>query len=57
MGLVPVRLGRRGVHKHIYLGVRSTDTQIEFIKGFFELATKQTPKTKPRSATRSAPKR
>jgi LysR family transcriptional regulator, regulator for metE and metH len=58
MGLVPVRLGRRGVPKHIYLGVRTSDRPIDFIKGFFELATTQTPKTaKPRAATRGVAKR
>jgi LysR family transcriptional regulator for metE and metH len=41
--IVPVRLGRRGIAKQIFLGVRSEDTQIEFIAGFIRLAATKKP--------------
>jgi LysR family transcriptional regulator for metE and metH len=36
--IVPVRLGRRGIAKQIFLGVRSGDTDIDFVAGFIALA-------------------
>jgi LysR family transcriptional regulator, regulator for metE and metH len=36
--VVPVRLGRRGIHKQIFLGVRSADADIDYIATFIELA-------------------
>jgi LysR family transcriptional regulator for metE and metH len=36
--VVPVRLGRRGVAKQIFLGVRSGDRQTDFIAAFIQLA-------------------
>jgi LysR family transcriptional regulator for metE and metH len=56
LGVVPVRLGRHGVPKHIFVGVRSDDTEIQFIKGFIELALNHTakPATKKRPSRRSA---
>lgn len=38
MKLVPVRLGRQGIAKQIYLGARETDTNIDYLKAFFRLA-------------------
>jgi LysR family transcriptional regulator, regulator for metE and metH len=38
MDIAPVRLGRRGIAKQIFLGVRRADTDIEYIAAFIELA-------------------
>ncbi|MGF7128979.1 LysR family transcriptional regulator for metE and metH [Paraburkholderia sp. EB58] len=38
MNIVPVRLGRKGIAKQIFLGARETDTEIDYLKGFIELA-------------------
>jgi len=36
--VVPVRLGRRGVKKQIFLGTRSADTKIDYLAAFVRLA-------------------
>ncbi len=36
-----LRLGDNGVHKHIYLGVRETDLDIDYLQGFIALAQSQ----------------
>lgn len=36
--VVPIRLGRRGISKQIFLGVRSADADIDYITAFVELA-------------------
>lgn len=38
MGLVPLRLGKRGVAKQIFLGIRRADAAVEYIAAFIELA-------------------
>lgn len=38
IGIVPVRLGRHGIAKQIFLGARETDTHIDYLKAFVELA-------------------
>jgi LysR family transcriptional regulator for metE and metH len=38
MNLVPVRLGREGIAKHIFLGAREADTEIDYLKAFVDLA-------------------
>lgn len=38
MEIVPLRLGQKGIAKQIFLGVRETDTNIDYLKAFFELA-------------------
>ena len=38
MPVVPVRLGRHGIAKQIFLGLRSSDTEIDYIAAFVELA-------------------
>lgn len=38
MDVVPVRLGARGIHKHIYLGARESETHIDYLRAFVELA-------------------
>jgi len=49
MDIVPVRLGRHGIAKQIFLGVRSRDVNIQFIADFIRLArTKPPPPSKSR---------
>lgn len=38
MDIVPVRLGARGIAKQIFLGARETDTEVDYLKAFVELA-------------------
>jgi LysR family transcriptional regulator, regulator for metE and metH len=38
MNVVPVRLGRKGIAKQIFLGARETDTEIDYLKAFVDLA-------------------
>ncbi|HAJ13923.1 MAG: LysR family transcriptional regulator [Porticoccaceae bacterium] len=38
MDVVPVRLGRQGIAKHIYLGARETDLDTDYLQAFIELA-------------------
>jgi LysR family transcriptional regulator for metE and metH len=38
MPIVPVKLGRRGIAKQIYLGTRSADSSIDYLAAFVELA-------------------
>jgi LysR family transcriptional regulator, regulator for metE and metH len=38
LGVVPVRLGRHGIPKQIFLGVRTDDAKIDFIADFIQLA-------------------
>lgn len=56
MPVVPVRLGRHGIAKQIFLGVRTADVNIDFITGFIQLASTKRPrpiraKRRARSAT------
>jgi LysR family transcriptional regulator, regulator for metE and metH len=36
--VTPIRLGRRGVHKQIFLGTRSADREIDYVAAFVRLA-------------------
>jgi LysR family transcriptional regulator for metE and metH len=36
--VVPVRLGAQGIAKQIFLGARETDTEIDYLKAFIDLA-------------------
>jgi len=36
--VVPVRLGKSGIAKQIYLGIREADVQIDYVQAFIELA-------------------
>jgi LysR family transcriptional regulator for metE and metH len=36
--IAPLRLGREGIAKQIFLGVRESDADIDYLKGFVELA-------------------
>lgn len=38
MEIVPVRLGRKGIAKQIFLGVREADMNIDYLKAFFQIA-------------------
>jgi LysR family transcriptional regulator for metE and metH len=40
MDVVPIRLGRRGIPKQIFVGVRKPDFEIDYIHAFVELASK-----------------
>ncbi|PID71906.1 MAG: LysR family transcriptional regulator [Desulfobulbus propionicus] len=39
--LFPVRLGKTGIHKHIYLGIREADANIDYLRAFVHLAREQ----------------
>jgi LysR family transcriptional regulator for metE and metH len=43
MEIVPVRLGQQGIAKKIFLGSRETDTDIDYLNAFFELARQKKP--------------
>jgi len=49
--IVPVRLGRRGIAKQIFLGMRLADKKINYIADFIRLA-KLTPRTRPNAKKR-----
>jgi LysR family transcriptional regulator for metE and metH len=36
--VVPVRLGPRGIAKQIFLGARESETSIDYVRAFIELA-------------------
>jgi LysR family transcriptional regulator for metE and metH len=36
--VVPVKLGKQGIAKQIYLGIRETDVQIDYVQAFINLA-------------------
>ncbi|MCC2595706.1 LysR family transcriptional regulator [Pusillimonas sp. MFBS29] len=38
MDVVPVRLGKKGIAKHIYLGAREADVGIDYLRAFIEQA-------------------
>ncbi len=38
IGVVPVRLGRHGIAKQIFLGVRTAETEVDYIADFIRLA-------------------
>ena len=38
LAIVPVRMGKNGIAKHIFLGVREADSGIDYLHGFLELA-------------------
>lgn len=38
MEVVPVRLGRQGIAKQIFLGARETDIEVDYLRAFVELA-------------------
>jgi LysR family transcriptional regulator, regulator for metE and metH len=48
MDVVPVRLGRRGIAKQIFVGVREADAGIDYLKAFVEQAREAQPRKKKR---------
>ena len=36
--LFPIRLGKKGIEKQIFLGLRKKDTEIDYVKAFIEIA-------------------
>jgi LysR family transcriptional regulator for metE and metH len=38
MNVVPVRLGRKGIAKQIFLGAREAETDVDYLKAFIDLA-------------------
>ncbi|MBW8078139.1 MAG: hypothetical protein GJU76_08715 [Gallionella sp.] len=38
LGVVPVRLGPRGIAKQIFVGAREADTSVAYLRAFIELA-------------------
>jgi len=36
--VVPVQLGKQGIHKHIFLGIREADIDIDYVRAFVALA-------------------
>lgn len=36
--IIPIRLGKKGIHKQINLGIRKSDRNVEYIKQFIELS-------------------
>ena len=40
LDVTPVRLGKKGIHKKIFLGIRETDMDIDYLRAFIELARK-----------------
>lgn len=38
LDVVPVRLGKQGIHKNIFLGIRETDMNIDYLCAFVDLA-------------------
>lgn len=38
LDVMPVKLGKQGIHKNIYLGAREPDMQIDYLRAFFDLA-------------------
>jgi LysR family transcriptional regulator for metE and metH len=57
IAVVPVRLGRHGIAKQIFLGVRTADVDIDFIAGFTRLARATKPSQKRAKKLRRGAKR
>ena len=49
MPVLPLRLGRRGIAKQIFLGAREADFEIDYLAAFVELAQRPQPPAKARS--------
>ena len=61
MPVVPLRLGRTGIAKQIFLGCREADVDIDYLKAFVEIAREPAPAparvTRARARTQSPSKR
>lgn len=40
LDVVPIKLGKQGIHKNIFLGAREADMQTDYLRAFFDLARK-----------------
>lgn len=38
LDVVPIQLGKKGIHKHIFLGIREADIDIDYVSAFVKLA-------------------
>jgi LysR family transcriptional regulator for metE and metH len=52
MPVLPVRLGRHGIAKQIFLGAREADFEIDYLEAFVQLARAPAPKPKPQSLSK-----
>ena len=52
MPVVPLRLGRGGIAKQIFLGCREADVDIDYLKAFVEIARQPTPAAKRQSVAK-----
>ena len=50
MPVVPLRLGRNGIAKQIFLGAREADFEIDYLKAFVELAQRPAPAARKRQS-------
>jgi LysR family transcriptional regulator for metE and metH len=55
IGIVPVRLGRHGIAKQIFLGVRAAEIEVDYIAGFTRLARSE--KARPPESAKARRKR
>ena len=52
MPVVPLRLGKHGIAKQIFLGAREADFEIDYLQAFVELAQRPVPATKRQSLSK-----
>ena len=57
MPVVPLRLGRTGIAKQIFLGCREADVEIDYLEAFVEIAREPAPARAGRAKRQSASKR
>jgi len=43
LAVTPIRLGRDGIAKQIYLGIREADTRVDYLEAFIRLARSPNP--------------
>jgi LysR family transcriptional regulator for metE and metH len=52
MPVVPVRLGRHGIPKQIFLGAREADVDVDYLKAFVDFARQPAPAARRQSAAK-----
>ena len=57
MPVVPVRLGRHGIPKQIFLGARESDVDVDYLKAFVDYARQPAPARAPAARRQSVAKR
>jgi LysR family transcriptional regulator for metE and metH len=57
MPVVPLRLGRHGIAKQIFLGAREADFEIDYLEAFVQLAQQPLPAAAPKPKRQSLSKR